>query len=220
MIDLTAFAITFKVAAFSTVILLVLGIYLAWWLSFSASIFSKTVEVLCLIPLLLPPTVLGFYLLVAFNTNSPIGAFIYKTLGYSLTFSQLGLIIASVIYSLPFMLQPLLNAFRKLPEQLIQQALVFGKSNFSILWFICIPSTIPAIISGCILSFMHTVGEFGVVLMIGGNIPGKTQMVSMKIYEEVQLSNYSTAHLYAVILIIFAFVSLFLLNFINKKREY
>ncbi|MDR2008478.1 MAG: molybdate ABC transporter permease subunit [Alphaproteobacteria bacterium] len=219
--DLSAFYITFKVAAISTLILLILGIFLAWWLSVSKSVFSKTVEVLCLIPLLLPPTVLGFYLLMVFNQNSTIGKAVYNIFGYSLTFSQLGLVIASVIYSLPFMLQPILNGFRKIPASLIQQAQILGKGDFIILWKVVIPNSVGAIMGGCILSFMHTVGEFGVVLMIGGNIPGRTQMVSMKIYEEVQLANYNMAHLYAVVLILLAFVALFLLNIINRRyREF
>ncbi|MDR0484000.1 MAG: molybdate ABC transporter permease subunit [Alphaproteobacteria bacterium] len=220
MLDVSSFIITFKVASISTMILLILGVFLAWWLSLCESYFAKFIEILCIIPLLLPPTVLGFYLLIALNQNSLIGGFVYNIFGYSLTFSQLGLVVASIIYSLPFMLQPILNSFRKFPQNLVQQAQILGKSNFTILLKIIIPNSIGGIISGCILSFMHTVGEFGVVLMIGGNIPNRTQMVSMKIYEEVQQANYNTAHLYAIILISLAFISLFLLNIINKKRAY
>ena len=218
MIDLTSLIITFKIAIISTSILLVITIFLAWWLSISKSYFAKIIEITCLLPLLLPPTVLGFYLLLALNKNSIIGSLAYKIFGYPLVFNQVGLVIASIIYSLPFMLQPIQNAFMKFPAQLVQHGQALGKSNFTILLRVIIPNSVAGIISGCVLSFMHTVGEFGIALMVGGNIPNKTQLVSMKIYEEVQLANYSTAHLYAIILISLAFASLLLLNIINKKK--
>ncbi|MCF6240327.1 MAG: molybdate ABC transporter permease subunit [Bacteroidales bacterium] len=215
--DWTPIFITLKLAAITTFILLIIGIPMAYWLSYSKFKYKFIVDSLVSMPLVLPPSVLGFYLLLAFSPNNFFGHFINQTLGLQLVFSFEGLIFASVIFSFPFMVHPIVSGFRAIPENLIEAAQTMGKSSFTILKKVLLPNIKPAIFTGMVLSFAHTIGEFGVVLMIGGNISGKTRVASIAIYDEVEALNYSAANKYAMILFIISFSILLAVNYYNKK---
>ncbi len=209
--------ITFKLATFTTVILLLLGIPLAALLAFKKFRFKTLVEAIVNLPIVLPPTVLGFYFLVAFGDESPIGRFLKEYLNIKLVFTFEGLVVASVIYSLPFMVQPVYSAFQSFPKKLIEASYVLGKSRLETFLRVVIPNIKPAIITGAVLTFAHTVGEFGVVLMVGGSIPGETKVASIAIYEEVEALNYDKANLYALVLLAISFFTLFITYLLNKK---
>ncbi len=215
--DWTPIFITLKLASITTFILLIIGIPVAYWLSFSKFKYKFIVDSLVSMPLVLPPSVLGFYLLLAFSPNNFFGDFINNYLGLQLVFSFEGLIFASVIFSFPFMVHPIVSGFRGIPENLIEAAQTMGKSSFTILKKVLLPNIKPAILTGMVLSFAHTIGEFGVVLMIGGNISGKTRVASIAIYDEVEALNYSAANKYAMILFIISFSILLAVNYYNKK---
>jgi molybdate transport system permease protein len=175
------------------------------------------IEAIVSLPLVLPPTVLGFYLLIAFSPESAIGSFLNDVFGLKLAFSFSGLVIGSIIYSLPFMIQPLQAGFAGLPSTLSEASFVLGKSKYQTITKVLIPNIKKSILTGIVLTFAHTVGEFGVVLMIGGNIPNQTKVVSIAIYDEVESLNYSTAHVYSGILLAVTFAIL-LLVYINNNR--
>ncbi len=215
--DWTPIFITLKLASITTFILLIIGIPVAYWLSFSKFKYKFIVDSLVSMPLVLPPSVLGFYLLLAFSPNNFFGHFINQTLGLQLVFSFEGLIFASVIFSFPFMVHPIVSGFRAIPENLIEAAQTMGKSSFTILKKVLLPNIKPAIFTGMVLSFAHTIGEFGVVLMIGGNISGKTRVASIAIYDEVEALDYSAANKYALILFAISFSILLAVNYYNKK---
>lgn len=193
--------LTFELALTTTVVLFILGIPLAYWLSNTSSKIKPVIETVVSMPLVLPPTVLGFYFLIAFSPDNLFGAWLDDWLGLQLVFSFSGLVVASVIYSLPFMVQPIQAGFSALPASLKEASLLMGKSKWTTLWKICLPNIKPALLSGIVLSFAHTVGEFGVVLMIGGSIPGRTKVASIAVYEQVEALNYPLAHQYALILL-------------------
>lgn len=209
--------LTFKLALSATGILLLLGIPLAYWLAFSRFRFKFFIEALVSMPLVLPPSVLGFYLLIAFSPQNFIGHFLDHYLGLRLVFSFEGLIFASVIFSLPFMIHPIVSGFQSVPVNIQEAAYTLGKSKFSVLKNILLPNIKSALLSGTILSFAHTIGEFGVVLMIGGNIPDETRVASIAIYDEVEALNYSTANYYALILFMISFTILLSVHYFNKK---
>ncbi len=213
------FLLTAQLAAITTVLLLLLCIPLAWWLAFSGSSSRRrdVIEVLCNLPLVLPPTVLGFYLLLAFSPRTLLGATLEQWFSVRLAFSFTGLVIGSVLFSLPFMLQPLLGAFRQIPQQLIEASRCCGKSEAVTLWRVVLPLSRPGLLAGIVLCFAHTVGEFGVVLMLGGNIPGETRVASIALYHEVETLNYAVAHRYAATLVIFAFVVLLALRRLQRR---
>lgn len=217
------FWLTAQLASMTTLILVLLVIPLAAWLAFGAPHRHRRrkllVEVLCNLPLVLPPTVLGFYLLLAFSPNSGFGAWLQNTFSLQLVFSFAGLVIGSVLFSLPFMLQPLLGGFRQIPIGQIEAARCCGKSDAVTLWRIVLPQCRPALLAGIVLSFAHTVGEFGVVLMLGGNIPGQTRVVSIALYQEVEALHYGTAHRYALVLVLFAFAVLLGLRWLQQQQE-
>lgn len=215
--DWTPLWLTFKLAVITTIILLIIGIPIAYWLSESKMKIKPVFEALVSMPLILPPSVLGFYLLIAFNPNGTLGSFLENTLGLRLVFSFEGLILASLIFSLPFMIHPLQSGFQNISASIKEAASTMGKSKTVILWKILLPNIKPALFSGIILSFAHTVGEFGVVLIIGGNIPGITRVASIAIYDEVEALNYNQANKYALILFIISFSILFLFHFLNKR---
>jgi molybdate transport system permease protein len=215
--DWTPIFITLKLASITTFILLIIGIPVAYWLSFSKFRYKFIVDSLVSMPLVLPPSVLGFYLLLAFSPNNFFGHFVNKTLGLQLVFSFEGLIFSSVIFSFPFMVHPIVSGFRTIPENLIEAAQTMGKSSFTILKKVLLPNIKSAIFTGMVLSFAHTIGEFGVVLMIGGNISGKTRVASIAIYDEVEALNYSAANKYALILFAISFSILLAVNYYNKK---
>ena len=207
--------LTFKLATVTTLILLVISIPIASWLASSRSKLKPVVETLVSMPLVLPPTVLGFYLLVAFSPNRGLGAWLNDTLGLQLVFSFEGLVFASVIYSLPFMVQPLQSGLSNLPRTLTEASMTLGKSRTATLWKVLLPNIKPSILTGIVLAFAHTIGEFGVVLMIGGNIPDQTRVASIAIYDEVEALNYSSANQYSILLLIVTFVILLSVYLVN-----
>lgn len=209
--------LTLKLAFSATFLLLLIGIPLAYLLSKIESGWKPLLEAFISLPLVLPPTVLGFYLLLALSPNSMFGHFLASQFGIKLIFSFEGLIVGSVIYSLPFMVQPIQSGFENLPGNLSEAAYVLGKSKWVTLFRVLIPNIKPSIITAIVLTFAHTIGEFGVILMIGGNIPGETRVASIAIYDEVESLNYDLANQYALILVIFSFMILFLVYTFNKK---
>ncbi len=200
--------LTFQLASITTLILVLVSIPLAYWLSQTQSRLKPIFETLISMPLVLPPTVLGFYFLLAFSPNHSFGKWMDETLGIPLVFSFTGLVIASVIYSLPFMVHPIQSGLTHIPDSLRQASFLMGKSKWETLMKVLLPNIRPSILTGIVLSFAHTIGEFGVVLMIGGNIPGKTKVASIAIYDEVESLNYADAHLYSAILFILSFAIL------------
>lgn len=215
--------LTAQLATLTTLLLLLLSIPLAWWLVFLTPARQQRrkllVEVLCNLPLVLPPTVLGFYLLLAFSPVSWFGSSLEQWFSVRLAFSFSGLVIGSMLFSLPFMLQPLLGSFRQVPLTLVEASRCCGKSEWQTLWRIILPLSRPGLLAGIVLSFAHTVGEFGVVLMLGGNIPGETRVASIALYQEVEALNYPAAHRYALVLVAFAFVVLLGLRALQRKQE-
>ena len=207
--------LTFKLALVTTIILLFISIPLAYWLSYTRTKLKPLVETLVSMPLVLPPTVLGFYLLVAFSPSYGLGKILDEYLGVQLLFSFQGLVIASIIYSLPFMVHPIQSGFNNLTPSLTEASLVLGKSRVTTLFRVLLPNIKPSLLTGIILAFAHTIGEFGVVLMIGGNMPGRTKVASIAIYDEVESLNYSAAHAYSLILFSLTFAILFLVYLVN-----
>jgi molybdate transport system permease protein len=210
-------SLTFQLAAITTLILLLIGIPIAYGLSQSKSRFKPVMEALISMPLVLPPTVLGFYLLLAFTPRSTFGNWLDETLGIQLVFTFAGLVIGSVIYSLPFMVQPIQSGLENLPSNLAEASYSLGKSRWKTLTRVLLPNIKPSLLTGLVLSFAHTVGEFGVILMIGGNIPGQTRVASIAIYDEVEAMNYGLANQYALVLVIFAFAILAIVYSINQR---
>jgi molybdate transport system permease protein len=209
--------LTFKLALVTTVILMIIGIAVAYYLSTTRSRFKPLIETIVSMPLVLPPTVLGFYLLVAFSNENFFGKFLQEHLGFSITFSFGGLVLGSVLFSMPFMVHPIQNGFQSIPKSLIEAARTLGKSRLNILFHVLLPNIKPSLLTGAVISFAHTVGEFGVVLMIGGNIPGKTRVASLAIYDEVEALNYHIANQYALTLFVITFSILLLVYIINKN---
>ena len=217
--DWQAIGLTLKVATLTTVILLMLGTPLAWWLARSRSWLRTPLSALVALPIVLPPSVLGFYLLVLMGPNGPVGHWT-QALGLGvLPFTFSGLVIASVFYSLPFMVQPVQNAMQTLGERPLEVAASLRASPLDTFFSVVLPMCKPGLITGCIMSFAHTVGEFGVVLMVGGNIPGVTRVVSVQIYDHVEAMEYAQAHRLAAVMLGFSFVVLLALHVYNNKRS-
>jgi molybdate transport system permease protein len=216
-IDLQPLLLSFQLAAVTTLILLVLGIPLAYRLAFMRSRSKPVFEALVSMPLVLPPTVLGFYLLLAFSPQHAFGLWLEQWLNIRLVFSFPGLVIGSVIFSLPFMVQPVQSALQSLPRSLIEASRTLGKSDLETLMRVLLPNIKPALLAGTVLSFAHTVGEFGVVLMLGGNIPGVTKVASIAIYDEVESLNYAAAHFYSMVLAGVTFAILLAVYIVNRK---
>lgn len=208
--------LTFKLASVTTLILLIIAIPLAWFLAFSGLRFKSILEAIVSMPLVLPPSVLGFYLLLAFSPSSGIGSFLIDH-GIRLAFSFEGLVIGSVLFSLPFMVHPIQAALSQVPRSIIEASYTLGKSPFITAVRVVLPTIRHGLISGIVLAFAHTVGEFGVILMIGGNIPGETRVASIAIYDEVESLNYAMAHQYALTLFVITFAILILVYTLNKK---
>jgi molybdate transport system permease protein len=207
--------LTFKLALITTIILFILAIPIAYWLSYTRSRLKPIIETIVSMPLVLPPTVLGFYLLISFSPNNPLAAWLNDTLGLQLIFSFEGLVIASLIYSLPFMVHPIQSGLSNLPKSYSEASFVLGKSKRETLIKVLLPNIKPALITGVVLSFAHTIGEFGVVLMIGGSIPNETRVASIAIYDEVEAMNYSAANQYSFVLFIITFIILLTVYLIN-----
>lgn len=212
--------LTLQLALTTTLILFLLSLPLAYWLSSTKSRLKPIIEALVSMPLVLPPTVLGFYLLLVFSPNSRIGNWLNEYLGVSLLFSFSGLVIASVIYSLPFMVHPIQSGLSSLPNSYSEAAYTMGKSKWKTLLQVLLPNIKPSLITAIVLSFAHTIGEFGVVLMIGGSIPNETKVASIAIYEEVEAMNYATAHQYSLVLFIISFAILFFVYLINARYNH
>ena len=215
MLDWGPIFLTLKLSAIATLILLVISIPLAYWFAYSNRRVKPIIETLVSMPLVLPPTVLGFYLLVAFNPNNFFGGLLDKWFGLKLIFSFEGLVLASIIYSLPFMVQPIQSGFANLPKNLSEASYVLGSSKFKTLIKVLLPNIKSSLLTGVVLTFAHTIGEFGVVLMIGGNIPDKTRVASIAIYDEVESLNYAAANQYSLILFSIAFIILLSVNLFN-----
>ena len=217
--DVTAIFLTLRLATTVTLILLVLGAPLAWWLARTNSRLKGPIGALVALPLVLPPTVLGFYLLLTLGPNGPIGQ-VTQSLGLgTLAFSYSGLVIGSVLYSLPFVVQPLQNAFEAIGDRPLEVAATLGASPIDRYFSIAIPMAKPGFFTAAILGFAHTVGEFGVVLMIGGNIPGETRVVSVQIYDHVEALAYDEANRMALLMIVFSFLVLLSAYGFRKKSQ-
>lgn len=215
--DLSAVWITAKLAAVSTLVLLVLGTPLAWWLVRTRRRWKILVEALVALPLVLPPTVLGFYLLVALGPRGPVGRLLEALGGASLAFTFTGLVIGSVIYSLPFVVQPLQGAFAAVGERPLEVAATLRASPVDRFLSVVMPLARPGFFTAAVLGFAHTVGEFGVVLMIGGNIPGETRVLSVAIYDHVEALDYASAHWLAGGLLLISFVMLLAVYTMNRR---
>lgn len=207
--------LTFQLATVTTIMLFVLAVPLANWLTYTKSKLKPVIETLVSMPLVLPPTVLGFYFLVAFSPNNAVGAWLDKWLGLKLVFSFEGLVFASIIYSLPFMVHPIQAGLSGLSTSLKEAAYVMGKSKIITLLKVLLPNIKGSLLTGVVLAFAHTIGEFGVVLMIGGNIPNETRVASIAIYDEVEALNYGAANSYSLLLFSLTFVILLLVYFVN-----
>jgi len=218
-IDFAPFLLSFKLAFFTTLILLIIGIPIAWKLSKTKSKFKPFLESIIALPIVLPPSVLGFYLLIFFSPNSIVGKFLLENFNLKLLFSFEGLIVGSVIYSMPFMIQPLQSAFEKIPKNIIEASYLCGKGEIETLFRVVIPNIKPSLISAIVITFAHTIGEFGVVLMIGGSIPNETRVASVAIYDFVEELNYKNAHIYSLIMLIISFLVLFLIYFFKQRKD-
>lgn len=215
--ELDAITLTIALASTSTFVLLLVGTPLAWWLANRKGTWPALVEALVALPLILPPTVLGFYLLLAFAPDNPLGRFWHSVTGTQLAFSFSALVIGSVIYSLPFVVQPLQTAFSRIPSGVLQAAATLGAKPFDQFISIVVPISRRSFITAASLGFAHTVGEFGVVLMIGGNIPGETQVLSIALFDAVESLQFAQAHKLAAGLVIFSLVLLFFLYRHDRK---
>ncbi len=209
--------LTLKLATITTFILLILCTPLAWWLAHSKSRWAGVVEAIVALPLVLPPTVLGFYLLIALGANGIIGGPWSELTGSALVFTFSGLVIASVLYSLPFVVQPLQNAFFSVGKKPLEVAWCLGASRLDAFITIILPLSLRGYITAAVLGFTHTMGEFGVVLMVGGSIPSETQVLSIAIYEQVEVLDYSTAHTLSAGLLVFTFVVLLIVYTLNRR---
>ena len=207
--------LTFKLALVTTALLLVVSIPLAYWLAFSRSRTRPVVETLVSMPLVLPPTVIGFYMLLAFSPSNAFGGWLEDWIGLRLVFSFEGLVLGSVIYSLPFMVQPIQAGFSNLSPDLKRASYVMGKSRLTTLNRVLLPNIKTSLLTGIVLAFAHTIGEFGVVLMIGGNISGKTRVASIAIYDQVESMNYDVANAYSLILFALTFIILLAVYLLN-----
>lgn len=215
MMDWQPLVLTFKLALVTTLLLLVISVPLSYWLAHTKSRVKPFLETLVSMPLVLPPTVLGFYMLVAFSPANAFGSWLNEYLGIQLIFSFQGLVLASVIYSLPFMVHPIQAGFSNLPSSITEASYVLGKSKITTLFKVLLPNIKPSLLTGVVLAFAHTIGEFGVVLMIGGNMPGKTKVASIAIYDEVEALNYDVANWYSLILFAITFSILLLVYLVN-----
>ncbi len=217
--EFAPFLLSFKLAALTTLILFFFSLPLAWYLSQTKSKIKPFLEALTALPIVLPPSVLGFYLLVALSHNSPIGRFFEDTFDLKLVFSFTGLVIASCFYSLPFMVQPLQSGFESINKNMLEASYISGKSKMQTVLKVALPNIKPSILTALIITFAHTVGEFGVVLMVGGSIPNETKVASVAIYEMVEIMDYTSAHIYSAIMIIISFLVLLGVYIFNHKHS-
>jgi molybdate transport system permease protein len=206
--DWSAIALSLRLAAVVSAVLLVIGIPIAYWLTFSSWRWKFFIESMVALPLVLPPTVLGFYVLVALGSRSPVGRAWMAWTGHGLAFTFEALVIASILYSLPFGVQPIASSFAQIDRTLLEASAMLGASRFRTFVRVVVPLSVDGILAGVVLTFAHTIGEFGVVLMVGGNLPGVTRTVSIAIYDDVQSLNFAAAHQTALALLAFSFAAL------------
>lgn len=218
-VDLTAIWLTLKLATLTTAILLVIGTPLAWNLSHTRGWWRGPVNAIVTLPFVLPPTVLGFYLLILMGPNGPVGKFCHWIGLPTLPFSFSGLLVASVVYSLPFVVQPLQNSFETIGRQPLEAAATLRASPLDTFFSVILPLAKPGYLTAIVMGFAHTVGEFGVVLMIGGNIPGKTRVLSVSIYDHVEALEYAQAHWLSACMLVFAFLVLLALYLLNPNKR-
>ncbi len=217
--EFTPFILSFKLAFVTTLILFFISMPLAWYLSQTRSKVKPLLEAITALPIVLPPSVLGFYILWALSQNSTLGAFLEEQFGIQLVFNFAGLVVASCFYSLPFMVQPLQSGFESLNKNMLEASYISGKSKLTTILKVALPNMKPALLTAIIVTFAHTVGEFGVVLMVGGSIPGETKVASVAIYEMVEIMDYSSAHIYSIIMLIISFIVLLSVYVFNQKQN-
>lgn len=216
-IDWQTLGLTLELAVSVSIILLIVGLPIAYWIAFSRWRWKFLVEALVALPIVLPPTVLGFYVLVALGPHSPLGRFWISLTGHTLAFTFPGLVLGSILYSLPFAVQPFAASFAAVDRRLIATSATLGSSSLRTFLRITVPLSIPGLVTGAALSFAHTMGEFGVVLMVGGNIPGVTRTVSIDIFDRVQASDYAGANQTALLLLVLCFALLAVVYALNRK---
>jgi molybdate transport system permease protein len=216
--DLSPIWLTLKLAGITTLLLLLIGLPFAWWLSKGRSFFKIIVEAIITMPLVLPPSVLGFYLLLAFSPQHGIGKWLLHTFNVQFVFSFQGLVLASVVYSMPFMVGPVKSALQQLPAALAEASYTLGKTEWQTFKSVLLPNIKPSLLTAIVLTFAHTLGEFGVVLMIGGNIPGITRVASIAVYDSVEKMDYVAANNYSLILFSITFVLVIAVFVFNKYQ--
>ena len=219
-IDWSPFWLSLKLASITTILLFIVALPLAWRLSQTRCRCKPIIEALVAMPLVLPPSVLGFYLLIALAPDSWLGGFVKNLFGVELVFSFPGLVVASMIYSLPFMVQPLQSGFEVTPKRIIEASFLAGKGWLQTLIFVILPNMKASLLSALIISFAHTIGEFGVVLIVGGSIPNQTKVASIAIYEYVETLDFASAHIYSAIMVAMSFAVLLTVYYINRKNAY
>ncbi|MEA3497672.1 MAG: molybdate ABC transporter permease subunit [Campylobacterota bacterium] len=212
------FLLSFKLAGITTIILFIISVPLAWYLSQTKSKSKPVLEALTALPIVLPPSVLGFYILVVLSANSPVGSFFDEYFDIKLVFNFTGLVVASCFYSLPFMVQPLQGGFESINKNMLEASYIAGKSKFETIIKVALPNIKPAVLTAIIITFAHTVGEFGVVLMVGGSIPSETKVASVAIYEMVEIMDYTSAHIYSAIMVVMSFFVLLSVYIFNAKQ--
>ncbi len=218
-LDFAPFILSFKLAGLTTVILFILSVPLAWYLSQTKSRIKPLLEALTALPIILPPSVLGFYILVVLSQNSPVGSFFNDVFDISLVFNFTGLVVASCFYSLPFMVQPLQGGFESINKNMLEASYIAGKSKMVTIFKVALPNMKPAVITAIIITFAHTVGEFGVVLMVGGSIPEETKVASVAIYEMVEIMDYTGAHIYSAMMVSISFIVLLGVYVFNGRQN-
>ena len=211
--------LSFKLAGITTFILFIISLPLAWYLSQTKSKVKPLIEAITALPIVLPPSVLGFYILVVLSQNSPVGAFFKDTFDITLVFNFTGLVVASCFYSLPFMVQPLQSGFESINKNMLEASFVAGKGRIETIFRVALPNIKPALITAIIITFSHTVGEFGVVLMVGGSIPEETKVASVAIYEMVEIMDYKSAHIYSAIMVLMSFLVLLGVYIFNGRSN-
>jgi len=214
-----AVILTLKLATITTFVLLLIGTPIAWWLTRSRAKWKEIVGAVVALPLILPPTVLGFYLLLILGPSSPVGQFAEAIFGHTLPFTFTGLVVGSVIYSLPFVVQPVRNAFDAIGERPLEVAATLRASPLDAFFTIALPLARPGLLTGAVLGFAHTMGEFGVVLMIGGNIPGETKVLSVAIYDFVETLEWDKAHILAAGMLLFSFLVILIMSVTEKRMR-
>jgi len=211
--------LTLKLAVSTTVILVVIGLPFAWWLAYTKVRIKPLIEALVSMPMVLPPSVIGYYMLVVYSPRNWFGEWLGRVFDVRLAFSFEGVLIASVIFSLPFMIQPLHNGLRSLPDSLREASYTLGKSKLITFFRVLLPNIKPSVITAVALTFAHSIGEFGIVLMVGGNMPGVTRVASIAIYDEVQALNFEAANRYALLLFLTSLILLTVIYSVNKKYD-